>query len=217
MVDNCRAEISPRPVSQDVHLCTTFYLYRLNHVAHTLQILCFCQHLVCFWGDKSRTDYKQPISVSVDSVRLDTLQIVIAHTIYSRVTTPDRKITPVEYELWFLSINSHLARWYKSPSRRAVSSHSTLTPGIFAYLSDGCLWVTRYSLPSRCASRTLDLLRYFSWILEISPLRENKFSLWNNTKIYVLFPYAAPTRKCTPKRDRKNKGTTTRSKLKNLE
>ena len=126
---------------------------------------------------KSRTDDKQPMSVSVDSVYLDTLQIVIAHTIYSRVTTPDRKITPVEYELWFLSINSHLARWYKSPSRRAVSSHSTLTPGIFAYLSDGCLWVTRYSLPSRCASRTLDLLRYFSWILEISPLRENKFSL----------------------------------------
>nr|DAK94527.1 MAG TPA: hypothetical protein [Caudoviricetes sp.] len=32
-----------------------------------------------------------------------------------------------------------------------------------------------------------------------------------------MFPYAAPTCKCTPKRDRKNKGTTTRSKLKNLE
>ena len=39
MVCNCRAEISPRPVSQDVHLCTTFYLYRLNYVAHTLQLL----------------------------------------------------------------------------------------------------------------------------------------------------------------------------------
>ena len=48
MVDNCRAEISPRPVSQDVHLCTTFYLYRLNYVAHALQILCFCQQLVYF-------------------------------------------------------------------------------------------------------------------------------------------------------------------------
>lgn len=48
MVRNCRAEISPRPVSQDVHLCTTFYLYRLNYVAHTLQILCFCQQLVNF-------------------------------------------------------------------------------------------------------------------------------------------------------------------------
>ena len=46
MVHNCRAEISPRPVSQDVHLCTTFYLYCLNYVAHTLQILCFCQQLV---------------------------------------------------------------------------------------------------------------------------------------------------------------------------
>lgn len=88
MVRNCRAEISPRPVSQDVHLCTTFYLYRLNYVAHTLQILCFCQQLVYFWGDKSRTDDKQPLSVSVDSVRLDTLQIVIAHTIDSRVTSP---------------------------------------------------------------------------------------------------------------------------------
>lgn len=88
LVCNCRAEISPRPVSQDVHLCTTFYLYRLNYVAHTLQILCFCQQLVYFWGDKSRTDDKQPLSVSVDSVRLDTLQIVIAHTIDSRVTSP---------------------------------------------------------------------------------------------------------------------------------
>ena len=39
MVRNCRAEISPRPVSQDVHLCTTFYLYCLNYVAHTLQLL----------------------------------------------------------------------------------------------------------------------------------------------------------------------------------
>lgn len=56
-----------------------------------------------------------------------------------------------------------------------------------------------------------------SEILIINPLRENKFSLWNNTKISVLFPYAAPTRKCTLKRDRKNKGTTTRSKFKNLE
>nr|DAK94524.1 MAG TPA: hypothetical protein [Caudoviricetes sp.] len=27
---------------------TTFYLYRLNYVAHTLQILCFCQQLVYF-------------------------------------------------------------------------------------------------------------------------------------------------------------------------
>ena len=109
----------------------------------------------------------------------------IAHVEYSQCSHGDftdnhsaRLTTPLEYELWFLSLNSHLSRWYKSPSRRAVSSHSTLTPGIFAYLSDGCLWVTRYSLPSRCASRTLDLLRYFSWILAISPLMENKFSLW---------------------------------------
>ena len=48
---------------------------------------------------KSRTDDKQPISVSVDSVRLDTLQIVIAHTVISRVTTPERLTTPLEYEL----------------------------------------------------------------------------------------------------------------------
>ena len=41
-----------------------------------------------------------------------------------------------------------------------------------------------------------------SVILAISPLRENKFSLWNNTKISVLFPYAAPPRNCTLKRDR---------------
>ena len=100
MVCNCRAEISPRPVSQDVHLCTTFYLYRLNYVAHALQILCFCQQLVCFWGDKSHTDDKQPISVSVDSVRLDTLQIVIAHTGISRVTTPERLTTP--HRIWIM-------------------------------------------------------------------------------------------------------------------
>ena len=50
-----------------------------------------------------------------------------------------------------------------------------------------------------------------SVILAISPLRENKFSLWNNTKISVLFPYAAPPCKRTLKRDRKNKGTTTRT------
>ena len=100
MVHNCRAEISPRPVSQDVHLCTTFYLYCLNYVAHTLQILCFCQQLVCFWGDKSRTDDKQPLSVSVDSVCLDTLQIVIAHTGISRVTTPERLTTP--HRIWIM-------------------------------------------------------------------------------------------------------------------
>ena len=125
---------------------------------------------------KSRTDDKQPLSVSVDSVYLERCNRDCTHWDFSD-NHSERLTTPLEYELWFLSINSHLARWYKSPSRRAVSSHSTLTPGIFAYLSDGCLWVTRYSLPSRCASRTLDLLRYFSWILEISPLRENNFSL----------------------------------------
>ena len=69
MVHNCRAVISHRPVSQDVHLCTTFYLYRLNYVAHTLQILCFCQQLVYFGGDKSRTDDKQPISESAFYIR----------------------------------------------------------------------------------------------------------------------------------------------------
>jgi hypothetical protein len=32
---------------------------------------------------------------------------------------------------------------------------------------------------------------WLSEILIINPLRENKFSLWNNTKISVLFPYVA--------------------------
>ena len=137
MVGNCRAEISPRPVSQDVHLCTTFYHYCLNHVAHTLQILCFCQQLVYFWGDKSRTDDKQPISVSVDSVRLDTLQIVIAHTIYSRVTTPDRKITPVEYELWFIR-----------PSSRSITAQLRLLLFPRASSHSVSWWLCALSLPT---------------------------------------------------------------------
>ena len=67
---------------------------------------------------KSRTDDKQPISVSVGSVCLDTLQIVIAHTIYSRVTTPDRKIKPVEYELWFFSGQAYCVHVHVTPDRR---------------------------------------------------------------------------------------------------
>ena len=196
MVCNCRAEISPRPVSQDVHLCTTFYLYRLNYVAHTLQILCFCQQLVYFWGDinlaRMTSNRFQKVCFIFASphfknsgriwcagkyLQREPLHVPSDTQLFRISRIPKPAANGIEYELWFLSINSHLARWYKSPSRRAVSSHSTLTPGIFAYLSDGCLWVTRYSLPSRCASRTLNLLRYFSWILEISPLRENKFSL----------------------------------------
>ena len=196
MVCNCRAEISPRPVSQDVHLCTTFYLYRLNYVAHTLQILCFCQQLVCFWGDinlaRMTSNRFQKVCFIFASphfknsgriwcagkyLQREPLHVPSDTQLFRISRIPKPAANGIEYELWFLSINSHLARWYKFPSRRAVSSHSTLTPGIFAYLSDGCLWVTRYSLPSRCASRTLNLLRYFSWILEISPLRENKFSL----------------------------------------
>ena len=42
-------------------------------------------------------------------------------------------------------------------------------------------------------------------------MREKSFSLWNNTKISVLFPYVAPPYNCTLKRDRKNKGITTRT------
>lgn len=109
----------------------------------------------------------------------------IPHVEYSYIIHGDftdnhsaRLTTPLEYELWFLSktlislddtnslavVPSHLIRRSRQEflriSRMDVSEQS------------------RCSLPSRCASRTLDLLRYFSWILAISPLRENKFSLW---------------------------------------
>lgn len=118
--------------------------------------------------------------ISDSSFFLDIPHVEYSYIIHGDFTDNHSARLTTPYRIWIMISfwNSHLARWYKFPSRRAVSSHSTLTPGIFAYLSDGCLWVTRYSLPSRCASRTLDLLRYFSWILAISPLRENKFSLW---------------------------------------
>ena len=99
MVDNCRAEISPRPVSQDVHLCTTFYHYCLNLGSHPTDFMLLPAACLFLRRYKSRTDDKQPISVSVGSVCLDTLQIVIAHTGISRVTTPERLTTPLEYEL----------------------------------------------------------------------------------------------------------------------
>ena len=89
MVYNCRAEISPRPVSQDVHLCTTFYLYSLNHVAHALQTLCFCQQLVYFWGDKSRTDDKQPISESAFYIRQPTLLKLWANMMCRKITATE--------------------------------------------------------------------------------------------------------------------------------
>ena len=92
LVCNCRAEISPRPVSQDVHLCTTFYLYRLNYAAHTLQILCFCQQLVYFWGDKSRTDDKQPLSESVFYIRQPTLLKLWANMMCRKI--PATETTP---------------------------------------------------------------------------------------------------------------------------
>lgn len=92
LVCNCRAENSPRPVSQDVHLCTTFYLYRLNYVAHTLQILCFCQQLVYFWGDKSRTDDKQPLSESVFYIRQPTLLKLWANMMCRKI--PATETTP---------------------------------------------------------------------------------------------------------------------------
>lgn len=71
MVDNCRAEISPRPVSQDVHLCTTFYLYRLNYVAHTLQLL---------WTASSQFLSPQTITLPVPTD--NTFRVALSYRIY---------------------------------------------------------------------------------------------------------------------------------------
>lgn len=100
MVCNCRAEISPRPVSQDVHLCTTFYLYRLNYVAHTLQLL---------WTASSQFLSLQTITLPVPTD--NTFQIALFFRIYltwniatlstviSRITTPYGSQHRIEYEL----------------------------------------------------------------------------------------------------------------------
>ena len=100
MVYNCRAEISPRPVSQDVHLCTTFYLYRLNYVAHTLQLL---------WTASSQFLSLQTITLPVPTD--NTFQIALIYRIYltwniatlstviSRITTPHGSQHHIEYEL----------------------------------------------------------------------------------------------------------------------
>lgn len=158
---------------------------------------------------KSRTDDKQPISVSVDSVRLDTLQIVIAHTIYSRVTTPDRKITPVEYELWFIR-----------PSSRSITAQLRLLLFPRASSNSVSWWLCALSLP------TTGFLARLSVSLQIclpdSSLKFWKLVTWGRNlslsgiipKSLFLFPYAAPPYKCTLKRDRKNKGITARTERK---
>lgn len=100
MVCNCRAEISRRPVSQDVHLCTTFYLYRLNYVAHTLQLL---------WTASSQFLSLQTVTLPVPTD--NTFQIALFFRIYltwniatlstviSRITTPHGSQHHIEYEL----------------------------------------------------------------------------------------------------------------------
>jgi hypothetical protein len=89
MVRNCRAEISPRPVSQDVHLCTMFYLYRFNYVAHTLQLL---------WTASSQFLSLQTITLPVPTDNTFqiahfswiylTWNIATLSTVISRITTP---------------------------------------------------------------------------------------------------------------------------------
>lgn len=100
MVHNCRAVISHRPVSQDAHLCTTFYLYCLNYVAHTLQLL---------WTASSQFLSLQTITLPVPTD--NTFQIALFFRIYltwniatlstviSRITTPHGSQHHIEYEL----------------------------------------------------------------------------------------------------------------------
>ena len=137
LVCNCRAEISPRPVSQDVHLCTTFYLYRLNYVAHTLQILCFCQQLVYFWGDKishgwQATDFRKCVLYSL----AHTLKTMSEYDVQENPCNgnhstchPTRSFSGylvslnpaangIEYELWFISGQAYCVHVHVTPARR---------------------------------------------------------------------------------------------------
>lgn len=98
MVHNCRAEISPRPVSQDVHLCTTFYLYRLTTWLTPYR----------FYASASSLFVSEEINLArMTSNRFQSAwivcalnaAIVIAHTGISRRTTPHGSQHRIEYEL----------------------------------------------------------------------------------------------------------------------
>lgn len=65
MVHNCRAEISPRPVSQDVHLAPRFIFIVLTTWLTPYRFYASASSLFVSEEIKSRTDDKQPISVSV--------------------------------------------------------------------------------------------------------------------------------------------------------
>lgn len=177
-VRNCRAEIPPRPVSQDVHPCTAFCLYRLNYAAHTLQLL---------WTASSQFLPLQTVTLPVPTD--NTFQIALICRIYltwniatlstviSRTTTPHGSRHHMEYESWFL--HGTLISPDDTNSLAVVPSHP-IRRSRREFLRISRMDVseqTRCSLPSRCASRTLDLLRYFSEILAIGPLGENGFSL----------------------------------------
>ena len=156
MVCNCRAEISPRPVSQDVHLCTTFYLYRLNYVAHTLQILCFCQQLVCFWGDinlaRMTSNRFQKVCFIFASphfknsgriwcagkyLQREPLHVPSDTQLFRISRIPKPAANGIEYELWFIR-----------PSSRSITAQLRLLLFPRASSHSVSWWLCALSLPS---------------------------------------------------------------------
>lgn len=83
---------------------------------------------------KSRTDDKQPLSVSVDSVYLERCNRDCTHWDFSD-NHSERLTTPLEYELWFLSTLSPL---WKS-SERYGSLDCTPRQLLFLFPSRSCL------------------------------------------------------------------------------
>lgn len=99
MVDNCRAVSNHRPVSQDVHLCTTFYHYCLNYVAHTLQLWTASSQFLSLQTITLPVTTDNTFQIALVSRIYLTWNIATLSTVISRITTPYGSQHRIEYEL----------------------------------------------------------------------------------------------------------------------